>query len=345
MKGRTVLVYSLAHFAVDFACAFLVYSLIARGGWALHYALVYNFCAFALQLPVGILADRLDRNALVAAAGCLLVGAAYGALALPLVAVVVAGVGNSLFHVGGGVDVLNLSEKDGRLLGIFVSPGAFGLYLGALAGGRVAIGWAVAGMALFCALIPMARYLPGQGAGTRPGPGGYLPNAPFSLGRPGGAAVLAAICLFLVVCLRSYVGLTLAFPWKGAGLWGLALVCAVVLGKAAGGFLAARLGAKMASALSLGLAAALFLLSALPLPGVLAVLLFNMTMPITLWAMARLFPGAKGFSFGLLTFGLFLGYLPVYLGHTRLLPAGWGLPLAAAVSLGLLVLGLRRARP
>lgn len=39
-----------------------------------------------------------------------------------------------------------------------------------------------------------------------------------------------------------------------------------------------------------------------------------MTMPVTLWAVARILPGAKGFSFGLLTFALFLGFCPSYLG-------------------------------
>ena len=88
------------------------------------------------------------------------------------------------------------------------------------------------------------------------------------------------------------------------------------------------------------LSAALFLLPDVPPAGTAAVFLFNMTMPVTLWAMARLFPGAKGFSFGLLTFGLFLGFVPVYLGCPQILAAGEGLTLAAIVSLVLLLSGL-----
>lgn len=86
----------------------------------------------------------------------------------------------------------------------------------------------------------------------------------------------------------------------------------------------------------------LYLASALPLPGILAVFLFNMTMPVTLWAAARVMPGAKGFAFGLMTFALFLGFLPSWLGWPSLLagPAGYGL--MALTSLALLWFPLRK---
>lgn len=103
-----------------------------------------------------------------------------------------------------------------------------------------------------------------------------------------------------------------------------------------------RFGAERASVASLGLAAALYLASALPLPGVLAVFLFNMTMPVTLWAAARAVPGAKGFTFGLLTFALFLGFLPSWLGWPSLLRGPASYAVMAAVSLLLLWLPLRK---
>ncbi len=183
----------------------------------------------------------------------------------------------------------------------------------------------------------------------------YRNNAPLSLTAPAalvrtarGAStrplLIAITCFFLVVCLRSYVGLSLDFDWKGTGYWGVVLIAAVVLGKTLGGFAADRIGLIKTTCLSLGLAALLFLISALPLAGVVAVLLFNMTMPITLWALAKLMPGAKGFAFGLLTFGLFLGFVPVYLGVLPPPSAAWLFALFAAVSLALLWMGLRKVR-
>ena len=69
-----------------------------------------------------------------------------------------------------------------------------------------------------------------------------------------------------------------------------------------------------------------------------------MTMPITLWAAAKLLPGAKGFAFGMLTFALFLGFLPVYLGWSVPVQGGVGYAFGALASLVLLVLGLRKGR-
>src|SRR5699024_9872855 len=100
--------------------------------------LLYNFCAFALQMPLGIWADGLNRNGLLAAVGCSLTAAAF-LVPLALPAAVVAGVGNALFHLGGGIDVLNAGERKAAALGVFVSPGAVGLYVGTLWGGGAAV--------------------------------------------------------------------------------------------------------------------------------------------------------------------------------------------------------------
>jgi FSR family fosmidomycin resistance protein-like MFS transporter len=140
------------------------------------------------------------------------------------------------------------------------------------------------------------------------------------------------------------VGLALDFAWKSSGHWGTTLVCAVVFGKTIGGFIADKFGVFKSALFSLGIAAFLFLLPQVPIAGVTAILLFNMTMPITLWAMAKITPGAKGFAFGLLAFGLFLGFLPVYLGVDVSQYISWIFALISAISLVILSTGLRRAK-
>ena len=332
---RMVFVYSVTHFLVDFACAFLMFRSIAQTPYWYLCILLYNFCAFAMQMPLGILADKLNRNYILAIIGCILVGLAYGFPPIPVVAAVAAGIGNSLFHLGGGIDVLNISKHGSSALGVFVSPGAWGIYFGAIAGK----GSDISSFPILAALFVAAGtiYIVYRTYG-----GTYPENAPFSPDN-GTSALLAVICLFLVVCLRSYVGLAMDFPWKNTGYWGLALACAVVLGKTAGGFAADRLGVFRAAFFSLAIAALLFSFSQTPLPGVSAVFLFNMTMPVTLWVMAGIFPGAKGFSFGLLTFGLFLGFLPVYFGVYIPPDTYWPFTLAAIVSLILVSIGIRKA--
>lgn len=320
---QVTLVYAFAHFAVDLGCAYGAFSACSGDPTAF---LLYNFCAFALQMPLGLLADALGHNRRFALLGALLV---VGICCLPsfgLPGAAVLGLGNGLFHIGGGLDVLNLSGDRAAPLGVFVSPGAWGVWLGTVLGkGHVPVWPVLALLLLACAGMLLIR------------PGRLPGNAPLAL--PECRVLPWAALLFLVVVLRSYGGMAAAFSWK-TGLWSFAAVCAVVLGKTLGGFLADRFGLLRSAAVSLGLCAVLFCASDHALPGVLALLLFNMTMPITLFALARAMPGAKGFSFGLLTFALFLGYLPAWLGAGTI--GGVGMAAAAVLSAALLLPGLHK---
>ena len=332
--------YSAGHFLVDFTCAFLLLTVIAEAGGARWLCLLlYNFCAFALQMPAGLCADRLDRNAAVAVVGLGLALAAFAAVPVPLLCALLLGIGNCLYHVGGGVDVLHFSENRQWMLGVYVSPGAVGLFLGGLLAQKqlisLPLGFVL--ILIFSALISLGL----QATHSLNKPSG---NAPPSIAPTGRAPIAAVIFLLLVVVLRSYVGLTMAFPWK-TGVWSVLAVLGVALGKAAGGFLADRFGALRASVASLSLCALLFVFSDNPLCGLLAVFLFNMTMPLTLFAMARLFPGARGFAFGALTFALFLGYLPTHLDLPVLFAGqAWWYAAEAVLSLILLVAGLLACR-
>lgn len=323
---RAVTVYAAGHFFVDFACAFLLFRFVRdTADWPVA-VLLYNFLAFAGQMPLGLLADRFGNGRLFAAGGCLCTAAAFLLPSQPLFLSAAAGLGNALYHIGGGRDTLRLSEGKAGLLGVFVSPGAFGLFLGGLLG-----------KGAFPAPLPPVILLAVGAAVLRLC--GRTERVPLSvdLSRAGRLALPA---LFLVVCLRSYAGFLFAFPWK-TGAWAWVFVLCVVLGKTTGGFLCDRRGGMTTALVSLGLGAALFLLSENPVCGCGAVLLFNMTMPVTLRAAADRLPGAEGFSFGLLTFGLFLGFLPEYLSLPAL-SGRWAYAGLCLISLGPLLPVLRK---
>ena len=328
MKSKTMLgIYSAAHFWVDLSCAFLIFRTLTGVPEFALCLLLYNFCAFALQMPLGLLADKFDRNGLLAALGCVLVAVSFLS-PLPALTAAAAGCGNALFHLGGGIDVLNTSQTRAAALGIFVSPGALGLFLGTLwgKGSAVSLWLGPLGLLLMAAVI-LLPYKKIYGS-LRSG------NAPCDTAPVNGYAPL--LPLFLVVVLRSYMGLNQSFQWKSAGHWAVILTLALVLGKAGGGILTDRWGARKTSAITLTVAAVLYLFCHIPILGTLAVFLFNMTMPITLWAAAKVTPGCKGFAFGLLTFGLFLGYLPGWMGLPSVLTSPAAYALAALVSLALL---------
>ena len=336
---QMVSIYSITHFLMDFACAFLMFRSIAGTSQGYLCVLLYNFCAFAMQMPLGVIADKCNKNYLFAVAGCVLVFMAYGISYIPVAAVIILGSGNALFHIGGGIDVLNISDKKMSALGVFVSPGAFGIYLGTLLGRGNSS--AVTPVLLSSVLIAVIVILIMRKLNSCV----YVNNAEFSLESAIPRKVLlVAACFFLVVCLRSFMGLAMNLSWKSIVSWGAVLVCAVAFGKAAGGLLSDKFGMNKTAIFSLGLAALLFFFVQTPISGVAAIFLFNMTMPITLWCMARIFPDAKGFSFGLLTFALFLGFLPVYLGVKIPQNASWLFALGAVISLAFLWIGLRKTK-
>lgn len=325
-KSVTAL-YAVCHFAVDLGCAYAVFSACSAGKMGF---LLYNFCAFALQMPLGLLADAWGHNHRFAVLGILLTATMCLFPGFGLGGAVILGLGNALFHIGGGLDVLNLSGAQAAPLGVFVSPGALGLYIGTRWGKyglpgvtRILAVVLLLGLAVLTACLLEGKPLPA--------------NAPLAF--PKRPVYPWAALLTLVVVLRSWGGMAAAFPWK-TGHWILLSVLVVVLGKTAGGFASDRFGSRKASTLSLLTAALLFFLGNGPICGVLALFLFNMTMPITLWALAQAMPGCRGFSFGLLTFALFLGFLPVYLGGPSLAP--WAMGFLSLASCALLLPGLKR---
>lgn len=327
-----VALYSAAHFAVDFTCAFYVFAFVSADDRALC-LLIYNFCAFALQMPLGVAADWLERNRVFAVIGALLTACGVFLGAFPLLLCAVTGVGNAMFHVGGGRDVLCGSGGKFAPLGVFVSPGAVGLFFGIAAGKGGVLPQYLPVLLMVVLAVLMLFLAPKSTPVKKPAKVEAAMKHPF--------IVFAVSCLFLVVCVRSFVGMTLNFPWKPEPYMALSLTFALALGKAAGGFLADRFGARASAVATLLLSAALFAFFKIPVCGILAVFLFNMTMPMTLCAVARLIPGAYGLGFGLLTFGLFLGALPLLLGSSVTLPMPAGAFIACGVSALLLLAGIR----
>lgn len=347
------LFYSILHFLTDGLCALALFSRFAESGDFALYVLLYDFCAFVLQMPFGAFLDslkmRLPEKAAKLPFFCALAGAVLtvaGAFLHP----VILGLGNALFHVGGGIGTIaedRAREKKGAALGIFVAPGALGLYLGTVLGKRpdgalslTVLLIAAAVYLLLFILFGMMMRQRGTAEKTASVHVGYAASHAGLPAMTAPAAAAAALC-FLVVLLRSYAGFSVVFSWKEGFLFGILCTLAVVLGKMAGGILAAHFGAVKVMTVSLILSALGYAFSGVPAAGILALFFFNMTMPVTLYMIADRFRGLEGFSFGLLTVALFLGALPSFLGWEPLLP---GSRLGAAVSLLSLVLLLASAR-
>lgn len=344
-KEVTTFAYALCHFVVDFACVSSMLCAVSRvlgesGQGSLEVValsiLLYDIVAFTLQLPVGIALDQLDKNSYAALLSYVLVGAGVILSLVPIAllewpAILLLAIGNALFHSAGGLSVLNISQKHAGPSGIFIATGAIGVFLGTQSAqmGRLQIAFSLLVLLFLCALITLVVQKVNKKYWN-------VHNVSFDISELPFNTLLAIALLSLVVALRSYAGMVMAFPWKSEMLLLVLSILGVFAGKALGGMVADRIGFRTTAIFSLIVAATLFAPSwEIPVMGLLGVFFFNFTMSITLASLANILPNAKGTAFGLASFSLAVGALPALVGFRIEHPAMLsGISLVSALALG-----------
>ena len=303
--ARILSLYAAAHVVVDACCAATVFSVLPTDAVPLEtfaaLLLLYHVIAFGLQSLFGLFVDATGMPRAAAVVGGL-VSAVALLIPSPITAIVVTSLGNALFHVGGGVICLQVAPRRAAPCGFFVAPGAFGLLLGTILGKSgvpVAVPFLAAAVVV-CLLVACT-------------PEPHTERIANPRLRSGMEPILALVLLSVTV--RSALGFLVSFPWDTQPGALLGLTAATVFGKAIGGILADRWGWMRVAVGSL-LAALPFLACGptFPMAAIPGVFLLNMTMPITLAAVAETLPGHPGFAFGLTTLALLLGEIPFFLG-------------------------------
>lgn len=338
MNKKIVSIYSMIHFIVDLSSAILVSNLVAQKmgqGIELFIAIItYNFFAFAMQLPIGIIEDKVNKNAICSAIGCLFVAIAFGFTNIGIIACLVAGIGNAMFHVGGGIDVLNICDKKATPSGIFVSTGALGIFLGSKSASIGFNKYYIVIMILLLSAIALV-WLYNQIKDN-------VKNEKILIPQINKTEKIAILCLVITVIIRGYVSLILSFEWKSNFILALMATFAVVLGKMIGGIIGDKIGFIKTSLISLIVSAFLFIFSFdNSVIGILAILFFNMTMPITLTALSNILFNNKGMAFGLLSASLFIGSIPVFFGYEKAIFNSVGLFIITILSAIILYIGIK----
>lgn len=328
------LLLGISHFFVDYLCTCLLAARMDTpdGGSILFLAIAYNGLAFAFQLPLGALGDLLDLRRSFASLGCVLV--ALGSFLPSAVFMCLCiGLGNALFHVGGGREVLLHSGGRAASVGRFVAPGAIGIFLGPrLAQVFWLRGYVLPEILLLLALLLLLKR-------------NNLPQRAFIKHAFSSLRIVGILgCMFLTVFLRSYMGTVLRYSFLTHAFSAFCFTLCIFLGKFLGGSLADRFGVVPFSAAAQAGCVFFFTLSPViswfAYPGIF---LFNTTMAITATELYRCLPRYPGTMFGLTTLALFLGVLPRLLGFENIFFTWWGLGLLSLISavsiLGGLLLG------
>lgn len=182
--------------------------------------------------------------------------------------------------------------------GIFVSSGAMGVALGTLCrSGLTAV-------LIVAAAVALTWILARADAKECAEKYDYVN---FRVARNGGFLLLTGL-LMAAVFVRSYAGSIMPLDWERTGWLVIGPAAASCIGKALGGMAGDWLGAGRTGVVSLLISVPLICLGSenvvLSLAGIL---LFNMTMPITLCGLVSLMPENPGFAFGLTTLALLVG--------------------------------------
>jgi FSR family fosmidomycin resistance protein-like MFS transporter len=329
---RLPLLLGLAHAVSDGAAGWLLGNLAHQMPLTQLGTLVllYNVLAFGAQPLAGLLADHWQRPRLAAAAGlgCMvaaLVAAPFDAWA----AVVLAGTGSALFHVGGGGLALCVTPQQASGPGLFAAPGVIGLALG----GAAAMTGIPARLALAVTLLALAAVVARQA----------LPQLPYhSAERPDAQHTLEThdwimMVLLAAIALRSAVWGAFQYVPDGQTSVLVGLALAAALGKIAGGFLADRFGWRRWTMAALLAAIPLLALgSRIPAWLYLGVALLQSATPAMVAMLAASMPRlpatAAGLAFGL---AIALGGLPALAGAAPFLAAPPGLVVMVLLAMGL----------
>jgi FSR family fosmidomycin resistance protein-like MFS transporter len=303
---KSLLAYTLSHFCVDFTCFFILFhglfhstddlAVIATG------FLLYNVIAFGLQPLIGFLCDG-HPGIPIGLAGCILVLAGLFLLSFPVAALIVCAVGNACFHIGGGIDSLRFAAGRMTRSGIFVSTGALGVAFGTLIGKSSQSLEYIPYILISMSILLLFFY--SQKANVQiPCEFDIASSLPF--------AVLLVLVLGSVV-IRALAGGMIPMEWKTGTFFLLLPGLSACAGKVLGGILGDRFGAKTVGTGALLMSIPfLFLGRNIAFLSVIGIILFNITMPITLCAVASKFPYHPGFAFGLTTLALLCGTVPAY---------------------------------
>lgn len=309
INDTTVWCYSLTHGLIDLASSLVVYNAAIVHGLppekAVSYTLAYSLIAFALQPVAGFIIDIAKRARSATLFGIVVTLAGVVLMHVDaLSSIVVVGMGNALFHVGAGGQILSRYRDQATSVGIFVGPGAIGLSIGIWFGNRglfplwpLVIG--LMGACLALAVLPGLKAIPLATQNAAP--------------KRLTIRLFAVLLLFAAILIRGFVGRTGFSGLPSEALITIGLGVSACVGKMAGGAIADRFGWGRTAIVALLFASIglIFVHDNICL-AFATMMLFQMTMPITLAATSAALPGKPAFAFGLASLALVTGTLPAF---------------------------------
>ncbi len=334
---KPALKLGLIHALIDTASGAIVYAEIVQGRISFEsigsMIIVYNALAFGTQFVVGWIADYRRAYRYTALSGIWIMLLALVVQKYSHIpGVILAGIGNSLFHVGAGAIVLQQSDGKACDAGIFVAPGAIGLVIGLWLGVQTFAWQLILAPLLILSAVMVSQLPAGLDAPTE------LKSAKIPI-----FPILVCVSLLLMsVSVRGTVGGFISGAWRDSQTAVFLLAFAAVAGKALGGMIADRIGWKTLSVSALLVSCPFIVFGTQHIMIALTgMFFFQLTMPVTLEAVYLAFPNRAGFAFGLPCLALLIGALPGLTGFTAQLNLSRFIIPVVFLSAGMIFFGLR----
>ena len=307
----TGFLYFYIHFVTELVCFFVLGNYVESPPvmWLIIFA--YDMLAFVPQSILGYISDKFKHIPFA------IIGLAMMAFALvtqqytslKYITLVVLCLGNACTHVNGAEVTLRTSNGSLSHSAIFVSGGSFGVISGKLLSAASAPFWIPLILTVTC--VPFAilaqMYLKNIDEN------GNVSCKAFKYNNPKVNKYVIILLAVIVVIVRGYMAYGIPTSWKKTTVQTIILFVSMGLGKALGGVLADVFGIKKVAIMSL-----LFALPFLMFGdnnmfiSLFGVMLFSMTMSVTLALIVSVLPKAPGLAFGFTTIGLFLGTVPIF---------------------------------
>ena len=310
MNIRTGILYFYIHFVTELICFFALYRYTENAPvtWLLFFA--YDMLAFAPQSIIGYVSDKFPKL-VFSIAGLLLMSLALIVqryTELIFTSLVLLCIGNAFVHVNGAE--VTLRSADGHLSpsAVFVSGGSFGVVSGRLLSSMDIPLWPLillAASAIPFALLAQTYVDMPAGIDDR--------CKSFRYSSKKISRYMIIILAVLVVMIRGYMGYGIPTSWRKTTLQTILLFVFMGMGKALGGILSDIIGIRKVAFISVIIALPLLLFGDQNMyVSLIGVMMFSMTMSVTLAILVSVLPRTPGLAFGFTTIGLFLGTAPIF---------------------------------
>lgn len=304
--------YFYIHLITEIICFYVMSKIIGNSAFLWMCPLVYDTFAFVPQSIIGYISDKYPKiNIGIIGTVLLLIGLITFCLNLlpgSFTEILILCLGNACIHINGAEVTLRSSNGKLSHSAIFVAGGSFGVITGKVLSKTQLSFWIIALIGLtMIPFILLAEYYRKESDEKK-----ACKN--FNYHSKKIKPKIIIVLTIIIVIVRGYMGYALPTSWNKTTIQTVMLFCTMGLGKALGGILSDSFGTRKVALFSMILALPFLLVGdKLMILSLIGVLMFSMTMSITLGLLVSVLKENPGLAFGLTTIGLFLGTVPIFI--------------------------------